>query len=239
MLKSLAFVFALPCMLAATTAYAADPAPQAAAAPIHWKYKLSDIVVTTTDAQGKVVNSLNVTVIDYFLGVIAGHADAYPTQFDNDDQRADVTDKLRRLASVLSELDTGDSVDVNILRREAYAYDLAYKLGFAASGPQAMALYQKLIARTPDDPLANFQYGSFLAANDTLRPKSIPYLQKAVDLGEKKANYTLGITYLAMGQDQKGLVCLQQYSSDFPNDQQAKNLIAYVKSGAIKNVPHP
>ena len=114
-------------------------------------------------------------------------------------------------------------------------YELAYKFGFAASGPQAMALYQKLMARTPDDPVANFQYGSFLAENDTLRPQSVPYLEKAVSLGMKKANYTLGITYIAMGQNEKGLGYLQQYSTDYPNDLQAKSLIAAVKSGAIKS----
>ncbi len=241
MRKSLVSVFALSCLFAVGAAYAADPAPQAASAsaPIHWKYRLTDTVATNTDAQGKVVSSLNVGVVDYFLGVIAGYANAYPTQFENDDQRADVTGKLRRLATLLGELDTGDSVDVNILRREAYAYELAYKFGFAASGPQAMALYQKLMARTPDDPVANFQYGSFLAENDTLRPQSVPYLEKAVSLGMKKANYTLGITYIAMGQNEKGLGYLQQYSTDYPNDLQAKNLIAAVKSGAIKSPPHP
>ena len=239
MRKSLALVFAVSCLFSA--AWAAEPAPsaQSAVAPIHWKYKLSDAVATRKGADGKPVSSLNVTVIDYFLGVIAGHADAYPTQFDNDDQRADVTDKLRRLATLLSELDQGGSVDANILRREAFAYDLAYKLGFAASGPKAQELYDRLMTLAPDDPAGNYLYGSFLAGNDILRPKSVPYLEKAVDLGMKKANFTLGIAYVAMDQDQKGLVCLEQYSADFPADQRVKSLIAAIKDGSVRKQYHP
>ena len=233
----LAALLAMGPALATAPSAGTHAAPQAAA--IHWKYKLADAVVTTTGADGKPVHSLNVGVIDYFLDVIAGHVDAYPEQFGSEDQKTDVTDKLRRLATLLTELDEGGSVDANILRREAFAYDLAYKLGFPASGPKAQELYQRLLTQAPQDPEANYLYGSFLAGNDVLRPTGIPYLQKAVDLGVKKANFTMGIAYVAMNQDQKGLACLQQYSTDFPNDQRAKNLIAAIKDGSLRKRYHP
>lgn len=238
MTKLPAALFAIACLASISGAQAAD-APPPQLAPIQWQYKLSDMVVTSTGADGKTTNSLDVAVVDYFLQTISGRVDQYPIVFANNAEKVDVIDKLRRLTALLSELDTGPSVNLDILRREAFAYGLANDLDFPDAGRKANDLYQRLLQQTPDDPAANYLYGSLLASNDSLRAQSIPFLEKAVKLGMKKANYTLGVAYIAMGKDQQGLACLQQYSTDFPDDQRAKSLIAAVKSGAIHPAAHP
>lgn len=237
MTKLLAAIFALSCLSSISSAYAADAAP--ALTPIHWQYKLSDTVVTDTGADGKTTQALNVEVVDYFLGTIASRVDQYPIVFANNAEKVDVIDKLRRLTTLLNELDTGPSVDLDILRREAFAYSLANDLDFPDAGRKANDLYQRLLQQTPDDPAANYLYGSLLASNDSLRPQSIPFLEKAAKLGVKKANYTLGTVYIALGKDQQALTYLQQYSSDFPDDQRVKSLIAAVKNGDIRRGSHP
>lgn len=218
-------------------AQAADAAPQLT--PIHWQYKLSDMVVTSTAADGKSTHSLNVAVVDYFLDTIAGRVDQYPIAFASNAEKVEVIDKLRRLTAFLDELDTGASANRDILRREAFACSLANDLDLPGAGSKASELYQRLLQQTPDDPAANYLYGALLASNDSLRDASIPYLEKAVRLGVKKANYTLGVAYIAMDKDQQGLACLQQYASDFPDDQRAKSLIAAVKNGDIRREYHP
>lgn len=228
---------AIACLASISGAYAADAAPQLA--PIQWQYKLSDMVLTSTDADGKTSHALNLAVVDYFLQTISGRVDQYPIVFANNAEKIDVIDKLRRLTTLLSELDTGPSANLEILQREAFAYSLANDLDFPDAGRKANDIYQRLLQQTPDDPAANYLYGSLLASNDSLRAQSIPFLEKAVKLGVKKVNYTLGVAYIAMGKDQQGLACLQQYSTDFPDDQRAKSLIAAVKSGDIRRGSHP
>lgn len=237
MKKPLAAAIAASALFFTAAAWSADPAPQSA--PIHWQYKLSDVVATTTGADGKPSQALNMEVVDYFLQTIAGRVDQYPIVFASNAERIDVTDKLGRLTALLSELDDGASVNLDILRREAFAYNLAYDMDFPGSGEKADSLYQRLLKLTPDEPAANYLYGAFLAANDKLRPQSIPYLEKAAKLGVKKANYTLGVVYVAMGKDQQALTCLQQYATDYPDDQRVKSLIAAVKSGDIRREYHP
>lgn len=240
--KSLA---ALPAVLAllSTAAFAADAPPAATthAAPqaaIHWKHKLTDVVVTRTDADGKTIHQLDVSVLDYFLSTISGYSDTEAAEVD-DARKRDVTDKLSRLSIMLGELDQGDTVDVNILRREALAFGLLYNLGFDNVGPKTDALYQRLLKQQPDDGAANYLYGDFLARSDIRRPQSIPYLDKALKLGVKKANYTLGLVYITQGKDPQALACLKQYSADYPGDQRAKRLIAAVQNGSINTQVHP
>jgi predicted Zn-dependent protease len=234
--RLLTTLFAVACIAGISGAYAADATPQLA--PIQWQYKLSDTVVTSTDADGKTTHALDIAVVDYFLQTISGRVDQYPIVFANNAEKVDVIDKLRRLTALLSQLDTGPTADLDILRREAFAYGLANDLDFSGAGANANSIYQRLLQQTPDDPAANYLYGSLLASNDSLRPQSIPFLEKAAKLGVKKANYTLGTVYIAMGKDQQALGYLQQYSADFPDDQRAKSLIAAVKSGDIHRPPH-
>lgn len=224
-------------------AFAAEPAPPAAsqaapAPPIQWQHKLSDVVVTRTDAEGKSVSQLNLGVLDYFLETIDGYSESDAADVD-DARHHDVANKLGRLTVLLGELDKGPDTNLDILRREAFAYSLAYNLGFESVQGKADALYQRLLQQDPDEPATNFLYGAFLAQADATRDKSIPYLDKALKLGVKKANYTLGLVYITEGKDSQALACLQQYAADYPGDKRAQRLIAAVKKGDIKRQYHP
>lgn len=244
MQRSLAALLAASVLLASTAVKATDTAPAAAPSPaaqpsIHWQHTLSEVVVTNTGPAGETTGSLDLLVLDYFLQTIAGLTDQYPPHFDNDAEKTDVIDKLSRLTTLLTELDAGSTVDINILRREAFAYALAYKFDLPGSGDKANELYQRLLKRIPDDPAANYLYGEFLANTVELQLQSISYLQKALKLGVKQANYTLGLVYVTKGDIKQGLACLQQYSTDFPDDQRAKAIIAAVKGGDIRHEYHP
>ena len=45
----------------------------------------------------------------------------------------------------------------------------------------------------------NFRYGVFLAGTNKSRSEAIPLLEKAKTLGIVGAEYTLGLTYLSLG----------------------------------------
>ena len=235
MLKTLAALAATASLFTAAAQATETAAPTAASrpAPIHWQHKLSDVVVTRTDDTGKPVRQLDLGTLDYFLDAISGYSESDAAGV-NDARRHDVVNKLSRLTQMLTEMDQGTDVDLNILRREALAYNLAYNLGFKSAAPLADGLYQRLLQREPDQPVDDYLYGSFLAQGDATRDKSVAYLDKAAKAGVKKANYTLGLVYITQGKNQEALACLQQYSADYPQDARAKRLIAGVKSGDIK-----
>lgn len=237
MLKTLAALAAVASLFT-VAASAAVPAPAAAskapAAPtIQWQHKLSDVVVTRAGENGGAVYQLDINVLDYFLDTISGYSESDAAEL-NDARKHDVQNKLGRLTQLLTELDKGADTDLNILRREALAYNLAYNLGFRSAQQPTDALYQRLLQRDAGDAANNYLYGAFLAQADASREQSIAYLDKALKLGVKKANYTLGVVYITQGKDQQALACLQQYSADYPKDARAQRLIVALKKGDIK-----
>ena len=52
----------------------------------------------------------------------------------------------------------------------------AFNLDIPDSFQKASEAFNKLLSRTPDDPQANYRYGSFLAAT-TRKGEGIPYLE--------------------------------------------------------------
>lgn len=235
-------------MLIGSLAAHADPAapstaPTTVATPsasgIVWQHQLSEIAETQTDANGKQSYFLNASVMDYFLKTIGTLTADYPLQFASQADHDDVKDKLDRIIGALGVMDAGPQTSIEIQRRQAFAWSLAYRFDEPGSAEKAMALYQALLKRTPDEPGANLAYGEFLANTVTLQTQSIPYLQKALQVGAKEANYTLGLVYLQQGDKTKGLACLQQYSQDFPQDQRVKAIIDAVQNGrfSVKTAP--
>lgn len=234
-MKAFAAALCLSALLATGPALAATPAPAAAtqASTIHWKYKLSDVVVDQKDADGKPTHALNIEVLDYFLHTIAAYASGERAPPD-DASKDDILNKLTRLTALLAELDQGPSTDENVLRREALAYDTAAQFGFGGASAKADALYKRLLDQDPDEPGTNLLYGGFLARYDASRERSVPYLQKAVQLGVKQANYTLAVVYLTENKKPEALTALRQYTHDYPKDQRAQRLLAAVQSGDVK-----
>ncbi|MGE5625866.1 MAG: tetratricopeptide repeat protein [Bacillota bacterium] len=214
-------------------------AARARATVIPWQYQLSDLVRSETEANGQVSQYLDMPVLDSFLATIADYVQISPPRFDNDAERADATDKLTHIITVLVGLDTGDNVDVNILRREAFAQSLACNLDIPGACQKTDFAYGRLLKRTPDEPTANYLYGSFLAAMPSKGKVAERYLQKSLKLGVKRANYNLGILYLSLGQKRKALGCLQKYAADYPDDANAAKLIADIKRGEVKASPKP
>jgi tetratricopeptide (TPR) repeat protein len=214
-----------------TPATTAAPASISKSAVVHWHYALKDAVVTQTGADGKTTNSLDLPVVDDLLQTVAEYAGDYPPHFDNAAERADVTDKLTRLIIALSSADTGASVNLELLRREAFAFNLGCNLHLRESCEKTAESYQRLLAMTPDDPAANYLYGIFLGGTASRQGEAVPYLEKAGKLGVKQANFTLATIYLMQGHKQQALSHMQAYSADFPNDAGAKKFIAALQSG--------
>jgi tetratricopeptide (TPR) repeat protein len=211
----------------------AVPAVAPGSSAIDWGYTLSEALETTTGPDGKPSHSLDLSIIDHMLALMAPHLAIYPPHFDDAAQKADVSQKLEEIIGFLDILTKEPDADTEVLRRQAWACSLAYNLDVPSSGEKAVALYERILKRNPDDPDANYHYGGFLAGTDKLRDKAEPYLQKALALGVKKAEYTLAMYYLTNKDRGKALDYMQRYSADFPDDKDAKKLVEIIKNAGI------
>ena len=223
--------------LASTASVSPAPAAASKSATVHWHYTLKDSVLIQSGPDGKTTQSLDLPVLDDLLQTVALYAGDYPPRFDNAAERADVTDKLTRLIVLLSSVDTGASVNVEVLRREAFAFNLGCNLHLRDSCDKTAESYQRLLAMTPDDPAANYLYGVFLSGTASRQGDAVPYLDKASKLGVKQANFTLATVYLMLHDKDQALSRMQAYSADFPDDPGAKRFIAVLQSAKAGPAP--
>jgi hypothetical protein len=219
--------------VASMAAVTAAPAAASKSATVHWHYALKDSVVIQTGPDGKTTDSLDLPVVDDLLQTVAHYAGDYPPRFDNAAERADVTDRLTRLIVLLSSVDTGATVNVELLRREAFAFNMGCNLHLRGSCDKTAESYQRLLAMTPDEPAANYLYGVFLSGTASRLRDAVPYLEKASKLGVKQANFTLATVFLMLHDKDQALSHMQAYSADFPGDANAKQFIAAIQSGKM------
>jgi hypothetical protein len=76
--------------------------------------------------------------------------------------------------------------------------------------------------------------GMFLASTHKYHWDSIPYLQKALELGAEDARYTLGLLFVQQGKMKEGMDHLQTYSKKHPENGHVKNIIKAIENGELQ-----
>ena len=201
-----------------------------------WKYELDDALVKRIDSDGSERYSVDMMVVDYYIKRIRRHAWQYPPKFASEEQQVEVTDKLRRLLKLLEMMGQTPqaSVDSQFLARAAYSNSMGHNADIKGAAERARHYYGKLLEVSPDSVTANYEYCMFLAGTRVSHFDSIPYLEKALALGNDDARYTLGLILVRQGNTKKGLEMLEQYSSDHPDNERVKSMIEAVHAGTLK-----
>lgn len=177
--------------------------------------------------------------LDQILGDLAFHAKNYPPRFDtpNDQQRA--AQDVRVLSGMLDVLVSSPNAHPEILLRAGLLNSIGHNLNIPGSAEKTTSIFHKLLSASPSHPRGNLIYGTFLAG--AAKPKeAIPYLERALSLGESDAAYALGMTYLSLEDTKKALKYLESYQQKNPSDASASGLIEAIRSGKleIKKVPN-
>ncbi len=183
---------------------------------VTWQHEPKELLSVKTDAAGKPQISLDLKVVDYFLGEIGKHIANYPPKFSSENEKIEVLTVLQTVLDQLDVLDT-DQQDPKLLHRVAAANAMAYNVDVPGSGQLAEATYRILLKQDPDDVEANYGYGAFLSQTGTEGKRAIPYLMKARELGVVRADYSLGFTYLTLGDKEDALKYLQLYAKEAPD----------------------
>jgi Flp pilus assembly protein TadD len=125
-----------------------------------------------------------------------------------------------------------------MLLHTAVANSIGNNFDLQGAAGDAEKYFRKLLALNPEHPQGNMRYGAYLAGTNRGR-EALPYLLKAQALGVREASYTLGLTWLILGDKAKALENLERYQSLGSRSARIDQLIAAVRSGkGVRNEMH-
>jgi tetratricopeptide (TPR) repeat protein len=195
-------------------------------------YDPNTVVSLSQAIPGKPSVTVNVPYFVQILNDLGSHASTWPVKFDSlDDKRRAEND----VVTLSAELDTiADNFrDESMLLRLALLHAVGHNLDIPGSGEKAVAVFNKVLEKWPNDPQANYRYGVFLASTAKNRD-AIPLLEKAKALGMVDADYPLGLTYMAVGDKDKAVANLRSYTARVPGDTNATRTLDAVMNGKVE-----
>lgn len=196
------------------------------------KYDPKRMLTVTESPSGK-RHGLDGRYLDLMMGDLALHAKNYPPQFDTPQDQERASRDAKMLSGMLDILVDAPNPNPEILWRAGFLNSIGHNLDIPGSGEKASAIFQRLLAAEPGHPRGNYLYGTFLASAG--KPKdALPYLEKALAAGVTNAGYTLGMTYLSLGDKARALEHLEAHRQRFPNDGNVARLIDAVRNGKVE-----
>jgi len=156
----------------------------------------------------------------------------YPPHFKSEADQKQVVDVTRRVVSELDSADIPSLKDQHLLADAAFIYAMAYNVNLD-TGPQAKRTFEQAIALKPDDRRSNYLFGMFLASTKRFHFESLAYLEKANALGEKDAQFTIGLLLVEKGEKDKGLAILEAYAKEHPESEHTRKTIEAIKNGSL------
>ena len=164
------------------------------------------------------------------LNEVAAHARAYPPRFASAEERTQVEEHLHVLLAQVDKILVRYPDDKDILFIKGAANAMGHNLDIPGCAEKAMDAFDRLLTIDPNNRRALFEYGGFLSET-TLLDRAIPPLEKAIQLGEERAHYTLGFVYLKKGDSAKALPEFEAYLKFDPGNATAQKVAADIKSG--------
>jgi tetratricopeptide (TPR) repeat protein len=180
----------------------------------------------------------DIAYLDRMLSDLSAHAKNYPVQFDTPQDRQRAIGDVTAFSGMLDLLINVPSPQPELLVRAGELHGIGHNLGIAGSAEKANARFQKLLAIKPSDPRGNYMYGTFLAG--TGKPAlALPYLKQALAAGVTDAAYTIGMTYMFLGDKIQALKNLEDYQRRRPGDTNVVKLIDAIRNGKVEFKQNP
>jgi hypothetical protein len=192
-------------------------------------YEPNSIVKKNASGPG---GSLDMAYVDTMLQDLRSHAESYPTQFDNEDDKTRARRDLATLLSMLEVIGKEPNAPIDIWLRLGILGQIGYNLEIPRTGDAALFYFAKVLDAQPKHPMGNYRMGLFLVQSNRL-PQAVNFLENAKSLGYSSALYSLGLTYLSLKDNAKALENLHAYQSLYPNDQNTAQVIEAIKQGKV------
>lgn len=201
-----------------------------AAAYGHYNMKL---ILTVSETPSWEQYSINTSYLNKILTDLSIHAKNYPPQFDTLQDRQRATYDVNTLSGIFDSLTSAKNSNPVYLGIAAKINAIGHNLDIPGDGEKADTFFRRLLTVEPSNSRANYAYGTFLASVGEPK-KALPYLNKALAGGITDANYTIGMTYLELGNKEKALKCFEKYKQYNPSDKNVDKLIDAIRNGKFK-----
>lgn len=200
-------------------------------------YSVED-VLSSTEINNRKVYGIKVEVLDYFINKIGAHAANYPPSFKDKEEREAIELDLKKLVLIMKvAAEKPQNNNIELLIRYGVLLSMAHNLDFPGSGKEAPIIFEKALALDENNAKGNYFYGQFLYSSAQVE-KSMPYLKRAINAGEKNAKWTLAIAYLSKKETwPQAIKYFEEYAQDFPNTasaEQALKMAKVIKSGKLE-----
>ena len=170
--------------------------------------------------------------VEDFIAWVEPSIREYPPRFKDDDEEQSLQYCALLVMGEIKKLDPKTIKDAAVLTNLAHILSMGNNLDFP-TGAQAKTFFEHALSLDPNSKRANYLFGMFLIATDKFHLESLPYLQKAFSLGEKDAQYSVGLLFCEMGNKTQGLQDLEAYSKANPENEKAKQVIQSIKDGTL------
>ena len=168
-----------------------------------------------------------------FIEWSAPHIRQYPPRFENEDQQKRITFSTLLVTGEIRKLDTTTIKDANLLTELGHIMAMGHNIDLPTA-ERGKEIFEQAIVEEPANKRANYLFGMFLVSTSKYQNESLKYLKKAAELGEKDAQYTVGLILCRQGEKEKGLMELEAYAKANPDNEHVKKVIKSIKEGTLK-----
>lgn len=190
-------------------------------------------LLTVAETPSGKKHGFDLAYLDQMLSDLSAHAKNYPPHFDTAQDQQRATQDVKLLSGMLDILINDPTPNQELLVRAGYLNSIGHNLNIAGCAEKANSIFQRLLAATPSDARGNYMYGTFLAGVGKAQ-EALPYLQKALAVGVADAAYTIGMTYLTLGNKEQALKNLEDYKRRKPGDGSVDGLIDAIRNGKVE-----
>jgi hypothetical protein len=186
-------------------------------------------VNTVLSADGK----LDPAKLELFVAWVEPSIRQYPPRFKDKEHQDQVVGATQGVVKELLATDTSQVKDQKTVTNVAHTFAMAHNIDLGTA-KQAHATFEKAISLNPEDRRTNYLFGMFLIATKAHHFDGLPYLEKALALGERDALFSIGLLLVEKGENEKGLVALETYAKEHPEDTHTRKIIQAIKDGKLK-----
>jgi len=186
-------------------------------------------VSSITDENGSIIKSK----LKEYIEFVSPYIREYPPRFKSKDHQKKIQLSTMMVIGEIKALEIDTIKDIDLLIDFGYILSMGHNLDLGSSN-LAKVYFDKAVSQEPDNVRANYLYGMFLVSTRKYFYDSIQYLEKALELGEEGARYTLGLIYMRKGNKEKSLKLLEEYAKNNPENNHVKKMIEHVKKDEVK-----
>jgi tetratricopeptide (TPR) repeat protein len=189
----------------------------------------ADDISSILAADGK---SIDLQKMTQFTDWVAPHISYYPTDFADDAQKQRILSATQKVTDEILKTDVAQMKDAETLTTLGYILAMGHNVELHTA-QKARECFDRALTLDPESRRANWLYGSFLASTGIWHFDSLPYLQKALGLGERDAQFTIAMLYYQKGDKSKAIEELSAYTNAKPDDMKASKILDTMKHGRL------